>query len=85
MEQLVEVAQLRGIAQGILWARDELRQGPESMASLFAQVMERVDSEGLRSVLRRPTGDCAEFRVAELAAVLGRIRSLKTELSSPLE
>ena len=85
VEQLVEVAQLRGIAQGILWARDDLRQRPESMASLFAQVMERVKSEGLGSVLRRPTGDCAEFRVAELAAVLGRIRSLKTESSSHLE
>jgi hypothetical protein len=85
VEQLVEVAQLRGIAQGILWARDDLRQRPESMAALFAQVMERVKSEGLGSVLRRPTGDCAEFRVAELAAVLGRIRSLKTESFSHLE
>jgi len=80
VEQLVEVAQLRGIAQAILWGREDFESPPDSMSEFFQMVIHRVEEQGLSSVLKRPTGDCAEFRVAELASVLGRLRSLKTEL-----
>lgn len=79
VEQLVEVGQLRGIAAALLWGRDDFERPPESMAEFFDAIISRVQSQGLSSVLKRPSGDCAEFRVAELASVLARIRSLKTE------
>jgi predicted ABC-class ATPase len=80
VEQLVEEAQVRAIAYGLLWARNHFDNPPLSMSDFYRCIMERIENEGLQSILGRPTGDCAEFRITEMAAVLGRLRSLQTEL-----
>lgn len=80
VEQLVEEAQVRAIAHGILWAKKDFEGPPASMSDFYQRIMERIENNGLQSILRRPTGDCAQFRIAEIAAVLGRLRSLETEL-----
>ena len=80
IEQLVEEAQVRAIAHSILWAKFACEESPESMMGFYERIMNKLQSDGLSSILRRPTGDCAQFRIAELAAVLSRLRSLETTL-----
>ncbi len=83
VEQLVEEAQVRAIANGLLWARKDFENPPLSMDDFYQRIIQRIENEGLQSILKRPTGDCAEFRIIEMAAVLGRLRSLETELIEP--
>ena len=40
------------------------------------EIMERIEDGGLEALQPYPTGDLAEFRRFELAAVLGRLRTL---------
>ncbi|MEC9464158.1 MAG: ABC-ATPase domain-containing protein [Myxococcota bacterium] len=76
IEQLVERAQVRAIGQALICLAKESADGPESLQQTISGIMERVRADGLEDLQNHPTGDLAEFRRFELAAVLGRLRTL---------
>jgi predicted ABC-class ATPase len=77
VEQLVEPAQTRAIARALAMARGGSIDGRAELPQALHAVMEILEAEGLDWVDRRIVGDYAEFRVFELAAALGRLRTLQ--------
>ncbi|HEV2146426.1 MAG TPA: ABC-ATPase domain-containing protein [Longimicrobiaceae bacterium] len=77
VEQIVEPAQARAMALALAWAREGAMDGRRTVAEALGVVMEALEREGLDTFQRELTGDLAAFRVYELAAFLGRIRSLE--------
>lgn len=79
VEQLVEAAQARAIARAIATERGSGRgiDGERSMADALGEIQRRLEKDGLDAFQPEPTGELAAFRVYELAAFLGRIRSLR--------
>lgn len=78
VEQIVEPAQARAIALAIASARGGCIDGARPMADALQCIMKTLGEEGLDAFQESPAGELAEFRIFELAAVLGRIRSLRT-------
>ncbi|HEX2188580.1 MAG TPA: ABC-ATPase domain-containing protein [Longimicrobiaceae bacterium] len=78
VEQLVETAQARAMGRALAWARGRAIDGRRDVAEALRAVMEALEREGLDAFQEEPTGELAAFRVHELAAFLGRIRSLET-------
>jgi predicted ABC-class ATPase len=76
IEQLVERAQVRAIGQSLICLSKGRTDSSESLQQLIDGIMERVQDGGLEALQSYPTGDLAEFRCFELAAVLGRLRTL---------
>lgn len=83
--QLVEPAQTRAIAHALAAAAAGLAQGDEpvidgerGIRDVAYAIMERVTRGGLDEVQPYLTGELAGFRVQELAAVLDRLRTLRT-------
>lgn len=79
VEQLVETAQVRALAEALAWARDELVDGQRTVADVVAEVCHRIEAQGLEAIQRWPAGDLAAFRPFELAAFLNRLRSLRVK------
>ncbi len=81
VEQLVEKAQVRsiglallGLAEGAFGKQQTLREALDAIEAM-------IQAEGLESLARQVSGELAGFRKYELAAVLGRVRTLK--MSAP--
>ncbi|MGK7312066.1 MAG: ABC-ATPase domain-containing protein [Candidatus Longimicrobiales bacterium M2_2A_002] len=79
VEQLVETAQTRAIANALIWGRGNALDGHRGMADALEKLMEDIDSHGLAAVHPYGIGELAEFRRFELAAFLNRLRTLETE------
>jgi predicted ABC-class ATPase len=78
VEQLVETAQTRAIAQALAAARgswiDDRRLLPEALAA----IMRELEQHGLDAFQREPAGELAAFRIYELAAFVNRVRGFAT-------
>ena len=81
VEQLVEDAQLRAIAETVAWARGGAIDGKRSLYEALRAALDDVERDGLEIVQRWTAGNLAEFRIFELAAFVCRLRSLKVEVS----
>lgn len=77
VEQLVEPAQARAIAQAIVYARGDVIDGERDLAAALHAVVEMLEHDGLDAFQDEPTGELAAFRVFELGAFLGRVRGLE--------
>jgi predicted ABC-class ATPase len=77
VEQLVETAQTRAIAYAIARAHARSRD-PEPIAATLNCALEEIEREGLTVVHPHAIGELAGFRPLEMAAVLNRLRSLRT-------
>jgi predicted ABC-class ATPase len=77
LEQIVEEAQVRAIAQALVHASSRWLDGRRTMREALNGLLEEVRSAGLDVIDSRHAGDYAEFRIHELAAALGRLRSLR--------
>jgi predicted ABC-class ATPase len=77
VEQLVEAAQTRAIARALAWGRERCIDGRSDTTTALHCIMELLEKEGLDVLDDRIVGDYAEFRIFELAAALGRLRSLE--------
>lgn len=78
VEQIVETAQTRAMANALVDARGALLDGTADMAETVARIMDRIRDQGLGVVHPHGIGELAEFRPFELAAFLNRIRTLDT-------
>jgi predicted ABC-class ATPase len=77
VEQLVEAAQTRAVARALALGRNLCIDGRADTATALHRIMELLKREGLDELDSRVVGDYAEFRIFELAAALGRLRSLQ--------
>ncbi|MGH7545742.1 MAG: ATPase, partial [Gemmatimonadota bacterium] len=78
VEQLVERAQTRAIAEALVWARGRILDGRVTLADALGRIVDAVERDGLDVLSPYPVGELAEFRIFELAAFLNRLRSLQT-------
>lgn len=79
IEQIVETAQTRAIANALVWARGSMIDGDRPVAEAVRAIMEGIEEEGLDRVHPYRIGELAAFRPFELAAFLNRLRTLTTE------
>ena len=77
VEQLVDVAQLRGIAEAMVYAKHHYMDGRRSLREIIDRVMADIEAAGLGSIAPFPSGDLAMFRPFELAAAIDRLRTLQ--------
>jgi len=77
VEQLVSLAQTRGVSQAILLARARFMDGGAAIPEILDRVSQLLEREGLDALDSRLPGDLAGFRRFELAAALNRLRSLQ--------
>jgi predicted ABC-class ATPase len=77
VEQVVEAAQTRAIGRALAWARGGAIDGRTPVGEALEMVLDRIEQEGLDLLDPRIVGDYAEFRIFELAAALGRLRTLR--------
>lgn len=81
VEQIVETAQTRAMANALVWARGKAINGERGMADALDHVMADIHTAGLVAVHPHGIGELAAFRRFELAAFLNRLRTLETEPS----
>jgi predicted ABC-class ATPase len=79
VEQIVEAAQSRAMAETLAWARGRWIDGTRDVNEALHGIMEVLARDGLDVVQPQPTGELAAFRFFELAAFLCRIRGLASE------
>jgi hypothetical protein len=79
VEQLVEAAQARAIGRALAWGRGRSIDGRADIRAALEGLMTDLDTGGLDSIDDRIVGDYAEFRIFELAAALGRLRTLRVD------
>ena len=77
VEQLVEKAQVRAIGQVLLGLADGKWGREQSLRDALAEIERLIQTRGLESLTRQVSGELAWFRKYELAAVLGRVRTLQ--------
>lgn len=77
VEQLVDVAQLRAIAEAMVYARHNYLDGRRSMSEIIHGVILDIEERGLDAISSFPHGDLAAFRRFELAAAIDRLRTLQ--------
>jgi predicted ABC-class ATPase len=77
VEQIVDSAQLRAIAQAIVYAKAKYINGKLTIPEILDRVITDIAREGLDAIAEFPQGDLALFRRFELAAALNRLRTLK--------
>ena len=77
IEQIVDRAQLKAIAQAMVYARRRYIDKHRIMAEILDLVMADIESGGLDILTQFPQCDLAMFRRFELAAAIARLRSLK--------
>jgi predicted ABC-class ATPase len=78
VEQFVEAAQVRAAGQALARARGGAMDGRRDVRSALEAIMGALREGGLDAFQAEPTGELAEFRIFELAAFLGRIRTLRS-------
>ena len=84
VSQVVEVAQLRAMAQALAWAvspAGNAIDGRRTVRPALERVMAALAEQGLDAFQSEPVGELAAFRIFELAAFLDRLRSLKVRLT----
>jgi predicted ABC-class ATPase len=79
VEQLVEPAQARAIANAIASTRGRAIDGTSPIQDAVREIMRLLADEGLDAFQPHATGELAAFRAHELAAFLNRIRGLICE------
>ena len=84
IEQIVEVHQVRAIAQAILYAERYYFDAARPLSEVLDCVMADIASGGLDAIAEaeRRYGDWAMFRRFELAAAINRLRTLKVTEAS---
>ncbi|MGB3560982.1 MAG: ABC-ATPase domain-containing protein [Geitlerinemataceae cyanobacterium] len=80
VEQLVDAAQLRSIAEAMVYAQSKYVDGERSLSDILDAVMRDLEG-GLDTISPFPQGDLAAFRRFELAAALDRLRTLQVKSS----
>jgi len=78
VEQLVEGAQAAAIGRTLAWARGRFLDGARTLSSATELIMKALEEGGLDRIDERRSGEYAAFRGLELAAVLNRLRGLRT-------
>jgi predicted ABC-class ATPase len=78
VEQIVETAQTRAMAYAVERARHGAMDGDRSLAQVVAAVLDEIRERGLGVVHPHDIGELAAFRGVELAALLNRLRTLRT-------
>jgi predicted ABC-class ATPase len=79
VEQLVDVAQLRAIAEAMVYAKHQYLDGQRCLSEIVDAVMADIGERGLDAIAPFPQGDLATFRRFELAAALDRLRTLQVK------
>ncbi|HKJ92909.1 MAG TPA: P-loop domain-containing protein, partial [Longimicrobiales bacterium] len=77
VEQIVEPAQTRAMAEALVWARGKALQGRNDVRAALSQIAAAVRDQGLDVLHPGEVGELAAFRVFELAAFLNRLRSFE--------
>ncbi len=77
LEQIVEEGQVRAIGQAMVHAAERWLDGRRTLREALESLMKEVRDGGLGVIDSRQIGDYAGFRIFELAAALGRLRSLR--------
>lgn len=77
VEQLVEAAQTRAIGRALAWARGRALDGRTPIGPALRALLAELEAAGLDALDERIVGEYAEFRRFELAATLGRLRTLR--------
>ncbi|UCF21178.1 MAG: ABC-ATPase domain-containing protein, partial [Gemmatimonadota bacterium] len=78
LEQIVEEAQVRAIAQALVYASDRWLDGQRTLRQALGGLVQEIRQQGLDIIDTRQAGDYAEFRIHELAGALARLRTLRT-------
>ncbi len=81
LEQIVEEGQVRAIGQAMVHAAERWLDGRRTLRAALESLMKEIREGGLGVIDSRQVGDYAEFRIYELAAALGRLRSLRARPS----
>lgn len=79
IEQIVETAQTRAMAYALERSRHSAMRGDRTLAEVIAAVLAEIDKRGLGVLHPHDIGELAAFRGLELAAVLNRVRTLRTQ------
>lgn len=77
VEQVADVAQLRAIAEAMVYAKQNYLDGRRSISDIINGVMGEIEERGLDAISSFPRGDLAAFRRFELAAAIDRLRTLR--------
>jgi predicted ABC-class ATPase len=77
LEQIVEEAQVRAVAQALIFAAGHWLDGRRTVREALSGLMDEIGAAGLDVIDPRQSGDYAAFRIFELAAALGRLRELR--------
>lgn len=77
VEQVADVAQLRAIAEAMVYAKQKYLDGQRSISEIINVVMAEIEARGLDVISPFPKGDLAAFRRFELAAAMSRLRTLQ--------
>jgi hypothetical protein len=77
VEQIVELAQTRAMAEALAFAHRHLVDGRRTVPAVVKAIMATLAEGGLDAIASRPTGELAAFRSHELAAFINRLRSLR--------
>ena len=78
VEQIVERAQTKAMAEALVWGKGRHIDGERDFAAALHRICSEL-ADGLDVMKHKPVGDFAQFRVFELAAFLNRLRSLRVE------
>lgn len=79
VEQLVEVGQLKAIAEAMVYAKENYLDGQHTLAETLEGIFADIDQRGLDALTRFREGNLVEFRPFELAAAFNRLRSLSVK------
>ena len=77
VEQLVDTGQLKAIARGIVYAKNNYLDRQLTISEIIKRVNQDIQRSGLDIITNYIQGDLAQFRPYELAAAINRLRSLK--------
>jgi predicted ABC-class ATPase len=77
VEQMVDVGQLLAIGAALTFIQDAYLDGRRTLTQIVEDFMEELAAGKLDMLTLHPQGDLAMFRSFELAAVIGRLRSLE--------
>jgi predicted ABC-class ATPase len=77
VEQLIDPAQTRAIADAVCLARDRFVNGSRPMREVVDGIADAIDKKGLDALDNRKMGCYAEPRTLEIAAAINRLRMLE--------
>jgi len=78
LEQIVEVGQVKAIADAIFYSKKYIN-GKRTLREIIEKVEKDINSKGLDIINRRINGEYAFFRKIELASAINRLRTLKVK------